>query len=66
MKKYPVGLDYKYAAQAKMHRACGGDLKEFSRQCAETAAQIERKYGIKFKHAVPADWTAPKINWPTS
>ena len=65
MKKYPVGLDYKYAAQAKMHRECGGDMKKYARLCEESLKQVERELGFKFKRGVPAGWTAPKINWPT-
>jgi hypothetical protein len=63
MKKYPIGLDYKYAAQAKMHRECKGDLKKFMRRCGEAVEKIEREGGFKFKRGVPAGWTPPKINW---
>lgn len=62
MKKYPVGLDYKYAAQAQMHEECGGDLKRFFRQTHETAREIQRDFGIKFRVTKPAGWTAPKVN----
>jgi len=61
MKQYPVGLDYKYAAQAKMHEECGGDLKRFFRLTGQTTREIERDYGIKFRVATPAGWTAPKL-----
>ena len=63
MKKYPPGCDYKYAAQAKMHRECKGDLSKFSRLCEEAVARIERERGFKFKRGVPTGWTPPKINW---
>jgi hypothetical protein len=62
MKKYPPGCDYKYAAQAKMHRECKGDLTQFSRLCEEAVARIERELGFKFKRGVPSNWTPPKIN----
>ncbi|MSU57382.1 MAG: hypothetical protein EXS35_04250 [Pedosphaera sp.] len=61
MKKYPVGLDYKYAAQARMHEDCGGDLKRFFRQTGGATREIRRRYGIKFHVAAPAGWTAPKV-----
>lgn len=64
MNKYPVGLDYKYAAQARMHRECGGDLKRFFQQASGTTQEIERDYGIKFTVRTPAGWTAPKISGP--
>ena len=63
MKKYPPGCDYKYAAQAKMHRECKGDLTQFSRLCEEAVARIERERGFKFKRGVPSGWTPPKISW---
>ena len=63
MKTIPPGCDYKYAAQAKMHRECKGDLKKFMRRCGEAVAKIEREQGFKFKRGVPAGWTPPKINW---
>jgi hypothetical protein len=61
MKKYPVGLDYKYEAQAQMHEECGGDLKRFFHLTGGTAREIQREYGFKFRIAKPAGWTAPKV-----